>query len=294
MDQQGTSPATLITGASTGIGRACALRLDGLGWRVFAGVRKDIDGEALERDASDRLTWLRLDVTDAAQIRAAGDQVHDAVGSRGLDALINNAGIVVAAPVEIVPIDQLRRQLEINTIGAIAVTQAMLPMLRAARGRIVNVSSISGRVAFPVLGPYAASKFALGALSDAMRIELHDEGIRVTCIEPGSVKTPIWDKSLASGEAMLGEIPPERMDRYRPMMLAARDSAMRKNDTAMPVEVVVDRIVRALTTTHPKAHDVIGRNANIMRLVTAFLPWRLRDRLFAAGLRKMVAEQRGN
>jgi NAD(P)-dependent dehydrogenase (short-subunit alcohol dehydrogenase family) len=288
MPDQSASLTALITGASTGIGRACALRLDARGWRVFAGVRRPEDGEALTRDASERLTWLYLDVTDGEQIRAAADTIRAAVATRGLDALINNAGIVVAAPVEIVPVDQLRHQLEVNTIGVVAVTQAMLPMLRAARGRIVNVSSISGRLAFPLLGPYAASKFALGALSDALRVELHGSGVHVICIEPGSVKTPIWDKSVNAMERVVNDLPEDVVEPYKPMLLAAAANAQQKNDTGMPVEVVVDRIERALLDPKPRAHDVIGRGTRRTFRIVRLLPWSWRDRLFAKGMEKLV------
>jgi NAD(P)-dependent dehydrogenase (short-subunit alcohol dehydrogenase family) len=284
----GTHGAIVITGASTGIGRACALHLDRLGYRVFAGVRREVDGESLAAATSDRLRWVLLDVTNRDQIAGAQREVEAAIGDAGLAGLINNAGIVVAAPTEVVPIDGLRRQLEVNTIGAIAVTQAFLPMLRAARGRIINVSSISGRIAFPILGPYAASKFALGALSDALRVELHGSGVTVTCIEPGSVVTPIWDKSIASVQTMMEGIPPERLDRYEPMMQAARESALSKNERGMPVERVVEAVMRALTARRPKAHHIIGGSSRRMYWLTKFMPWSVRDRLFAWGMQRLV------
>ncbi len=164
-DAAGTR-SVLITGASTGIGEACALHLDQLGWRVFAGVRKDADGEALRAKASARLLPVRIDVVDPGSVAAARELVLRELGDRGLDGLVNNAGIAIAAPLEFVPIEDLRRQLEINVIGQIAVTQAFLAPIRKARGRVVNMGSIGGRLATPFLGPYNASKFALEALSD--------------------------------------------------------------------------------------------------------------------------------
>ncbi|MEK7693262.1 MAG: SDR family oxidoreductase, partial [Chloroflexota bacterium] len=192
-DGTGSTRSVVITGASTGIGEACALHLDALGWRVFAGVRKGADGEALQRKASARLIPVRIDVTDQASIASACDAVAQELGARGLDGLVNNAGIAVAAPLEFVPIDDLRRQLEINVIGQIAVTQAFLALIRTARGRIVNIGSVSGKLATPFTGPYSASKFAMEALTDALRIELRPWKIEVSIVEPGSIATPIWE-----------------------------------------------------------------------------------------------------
>ncbi len=176
--------AVLITGASTGIGAACALHLDRLGFRVWAGVRRPSDGEALVGQASRQLTPIILDVTDSNSIAAALAGVGAGAGGDSLAGLVNNAGIVVAAPVEILPIAELRTQLEVNVIGLVAVTQAALPLLRLGRGRVVNIGSISGRMATPVIGAYAASKFAVEALTDALRVEVQPWGIDVALIEP--------------------------------------------------------------------------------------------------------------
>src|SRR5439155_3574156 len=150
----GITKSIVITGASTGIGRACALRLDRMGFRVFAGVRKTEDGEALKQQASERLTPVVIDVTDVASIARAAEMVAAEVGEAGLAGLVNDAGIAVAGPLEFIPIEELRKQLEVNVIGQIAVTQVFLPLLRKGHGRIVNMGSISGRLAVPLLGPY--------------------------------------------------------------------------------------------------------------------------------------------
>ena len=171
------------------------MHLDGLGFRVFAGIRKSADGEALQEVASDRLRPVYLDVTDGESIRAAAEIVEAGCGASGLSGLVNNAGIVIAGPLEFLPLVSLRSQLEINVVGQIAVTQELLALLRRARGSIVNMSSVSGRVAAPFLGPYSASKFALEALSDSMRLELRPWGISVSVVEPGPIATPIWEKS---------------------------------------------------------------------------------------------------
>ncbi len=199
----------VVTGASSGIGEATARHLDSLGFTVFAGVRKPADAERVDAAGSERLRALELDVTDADSVAAAAEKVREATAGTGLAALVNNAGIAVTAPLEFVPIDELRNQLEVNVIGQVAVTQALLPGLRAARGRIVNVSSIGGRIGLPLAGPYAASKFALEAISDSLRRELRHLGVKVVVIEPGGVKTPIWDKGTDTADAMLAKAPPE-------------------------------------------------------------------------------------
>jgi NAD(P)-dependent dehydrogenase (short-subunit alcohol dehydrogenase family) len=173
--------AVLVTGASTGIGEACALRLAARGIRVFAGVRSESDGASLRQRASDGLTPVLIDVTVPDAIALARGTVADLVGPEGLAGLVNNAGVV----------DEVRKEFDVNVFGAIAVTQAFLPLLRGGRGRIVNMSSISGRIALPFAGPYAASKFALEAISDSWRVELRPWGIRVAIVEPGEVDTPI-------------------------------------------------------------------------------------------------------
>src|SRR5436190_20383212 len=188
--------SVVITGASTGIGKTCALRLDRLGFQVFAGVRRTEDGETLKRQASQRLTPITIDVTDSGSIAAAASMVATAVGDAGLQGLVNNAGIAVACPLEFLPISLLSQQLEVNVTGQIDVTQVFLPLLRAGNGRIVNMGSISGRMAYPLLGPYCASKFALEALTASLRMELRPWHIPVSIIEPGAIATPIWSKAL--------------------------------------------------------------------------------------------------
>ena len=192
----------VITGASTGIGRACALDLDRRGYRVFAGVRRQQDGDDLRAEASSRLTPIMLDVTDRAQIAQAADQVREQAAGRGIHGLINNAGIVVPGPLEIMPLDLFEQQLQVNVVGLVAVSQAFLPALRTARGRIVNISSDNGRTTWPYLGAYCASKHAIEALSDSLRMELLPWRIPVIVVEPGSIVTPIWEKSTALGQKL--------------------------------------------------------------------------------------------
>ena len=186
------SGTVVVTGASTGIGEAAALHLKELGFEVRAGVRKDEDAERLRAQG---VSPLKLDVTDTSSVAAAAAEVGEEVFG-----LVNNAGVAVSAPVEFVPIDQLRRQLEVNLIGQVAVIQAFLPALRQSHGRIVNISSIGGRIALPLASPYAASKFALEAVSDSLRREVAQFGIEVSLVEPGGVKTPIWKKGTETAE----------------------------------------------------------------------------------------------
>jgi NAD(P)-dependent dehydrogenase (short-subunit alcohol dehydrogenase family) len=276
--------AVVITGASTGIGRACALHLDNLGFQVFPGVRKEADGDALRSEASERLTPLLVDVADQASIEAAADTVTRTLDGQGLAGLVNNAGITVTAPLEFVPIDELRHQLEVNVIGQVAVTQAFLALLRKARGRIVNVSSIGGRVALPFLGPYAASKFAVEGLSDSLRRELRPWGIEVSVIEPGSVATPIWEKGVAAGDRLLEQMPPEGHALYGESVAKLREVAAATARRGMPPEEVARTVERALTAPKPKTRYLVGRDAKVRARMKSVLPDRAFDRLIARAL----------
>ncbi len=267
-----------ITGSSTGIGAACALELDRRGFRVFAGVRSEDDAARLRDRASERLTPVMIDVTDEAMIASAAEAVTDALDGGGLWGLVNNAGIVVPGPLEIIPLDKLRLQFEINVIGQIAVTRALLPLLREARGRIVNMSSISGRIAAPFVGPYASSKFALEALSDSLRGELRHWGIGVSVVEPGNVDTPIWAKSAAAAEKAGEELPAKAVELYGDDLEAMRAMARRSAETAMPVERVVRAVVHALCARRPKTRYPVGRKTRLAFWAAKWLPDRVRDR----------------
>ena len=274
-------PLALITGASTGIGRASALRLASSGWTVMAGVRDPAAGESLAAEGPPgRIVALALAVTDETQIAAAAKQVaglaaHSAAG-RGLDALINNAGIAVGGPVELLSEEDLRRQFDVNVFGQLAVTRAMLPALREARGRIIFTSSIGGRVAMAYTAPYAASKHAIEAFADALRVELSNSRIQVALIEPGSVATPIWDKGR--GEADRLTIPPELQAAYGAVP-AALDKALA--DTAkrgVPPEQVAETIEKALNARRMRARYLVGRDAQAMLALKRLLPDHLFDR----------------
>ena len=282
--------AVVITGASTGIGEACALHLAGLGFRVFAGVRKEADAAALRGKAMGRIAPLSLDVTDPAALGRAAAEVAGAVGDGGLAGLVNNAGIAVAAPLEFLPLDEFRRQLEVNVTGQLAATQAFLPLLRRGRGRIVNMSSIAGRIAGPMIGPYHASKFALEALSDALRLELRPWGLHVAVIEPGTIATPIWAKSGAAAEALLAALPARAHELYGPQIAAMRARAARAEGSGIPPRRVAEAVAHALTARRPKTRYLVGTDARIGALV-ARLPDRLRDRLLLRRLAEAGREE---
>jgi NAD(P)-dependent dehydrogenase (short-subunit alcohol dehydrogenase family) len=267
--------SVLVTGASTGIGRATALHLDRLGWTVFAGVRRDSDAEALRKEASDLLHTLPLDVTDSAAIEAAVREVDGAIGE--LDALVNNAGISVNGPMEFVALDALRRQLEVNFFGVVAMTQAALPLIRRSRGRIVHIGSIGGRQAVPILGPYAASKYAIEAIGEAQRRELQAWGIEVVVVEPGAIATPIWDKGQAAAEELRRNASERELELYGPAFDALTAAAKKMERAAVPPEAVARVVERALTKPRPRPRYLVGLDAKAQALMTRFLPDRLRD-----------------
>jgi NAD(P)-dependent dehydrogenase (short-subunit alcohol dehydrogenase family) len=280
-----TPKSVVITGASTGIGAACALHLDKLGLRVFAGVRRQTDAEALKSKASSRLVAIALDVADSLSVSTAASAVAGAVGDAGLDGLVNNAGVVVTGPVEFLPLPELRRQLEINVVGQVAVTQAFLPLIRAARGRIVNMGSIAGRLATPFSSAYGASKFALEALTDALRLELAPWGISVSIIEPGAVATPIWEKGMKNGAAMLAAAPPEALVLYAEALEAFKRTSEHTAKNATDPMDVARAVEHALTAAKPKTRYVVGRRARIGAAMALLVPDRMRDTMVAKAMR---------
>ena len=279
--------AVLVTGASTGIGAALARRLDRAGYRVFAGVRRGEDGDRLRAGASSRLEPIRLDVTRSDQVAAAAAAVDAEVGPAGLRGLVNNAGIVVGGPLEFLPLERFREQLEVNVVGLLAVTQALLPLLRRARGRIVNIGSVSGKTVTPLIGPYAASKHALEAVNDALRLELAPAGIEVALIEPGPVQTPIWDKGRAALEEAPRIYPPRALELYGRQMALVGRLAAANADTGVTTEPVVDAVIHALESARPKTRYLIGRGARLRAGLRWLLPDRAMDALIHRFLRRM-------
>ena len=267
----------LVTGASSGIGRATTLRLAADGWHVYAGIRNPEDGDKLSRSATaGELTPLVLDVTDPGHIAAATAAVAPHVPTSGLDGLVDNAGIGLAAPTELVPLDAFRRQLEINVTGQLAVTQAFLPLLRRACGRIVMISSIGVRFAPPFAGPLDASKAALSALADALRQELAPWGVRVVLVEPASVNSAAPDKVLRDAEALMAAAPSQARALYEDTFTRMLAVMLRRERNGSSPDVVAETISRALTTSRPRTVYLTGRYARRMATLS-LLPTPLLD-----------------
>jgi NAD(P)-dependent dehydrogenase (short-subunit alcohol dehydrogenase family) len=274
--------AVVITGSSTGIGRACALRLDRLGFKVFAGVRKKADGEALRGEAS-QLEPLILDVTNSDHISRAAERISKETGNR-LAGLVNNAGIGVGGPLELLSMDELRYQVEVNLIGQVAVTQALIPALRPARGRIIFISSIGGRVAMPYMSPYHATKFGIDAVGDSLRLELRPFGMEVSIVEPGSIATPIWEKAQATASSVRDSLTPEGRELYGEAVARAEEGFGQTGDRGAPPEKVARVVAHALTASRPRTRYLVGADAKAVATLQMLLPTRLRDRLLARAI----------
>lgn len=268
----------LISGASSGIGSATALHLDGLGMRVFAGVRDPADGEALAARASDRLHPLAFDVRDEDGITRAVSTIAETVGASGLDGLVNGAGEGYPGPLEIVPLDQIREQLEVNVIGQIAMTRAALPLLRPAHGRIVFIGSVGGRMALRFAGPYHASKYAIEAIGDCWRQELEPDGIAVSIVEPGPISTPIWSKGAERVDELLADRSPP-VDRYRDALKAFRESLTSADEKGASPDKVAAVVEKALTAQRPSTRYPVGAAARFTTAVKPLVPDRLFDRI---------------
>jgi NAD(P)-dependent dehydrogenase (short-subunit alcohol dehydrogenase family) len=266
--------SVLVTGASSGIGLASAVRLASAGWRVFGGVRTEDDAAGIRQRG---IEPVELDVTDAAQIAAAAHTV-----GAELRGLVDNAGIAIAAPLELVPLEELRHQLEVNVVGQVAVLQAVLPALRRGRGRVVLMGSIGGRSALPFLGPYAASKHALEAIADSLRIELRPLGVSVSIVEPGSIATPIWQKGASRASELSEDFDPDRAASYSSAVARFREVALSRGPGADP-DAVAKAVEHALTSSRPKARYLVGRDAHIRAWIER-LPTRLRDRVLSRAL----------
>jgi NAD(P)-dependent dehydrogenase (short-subunit alcohol dehydrogenase family) len=281
------SSVVLVTGCSTGIGAAAALDLDRAGYTVFAGIRRAEDADQLRARGSERLRPIELDVTRSDQVARAAELIETETGATGLRGLVNNAGIVVGGPLEFLSLEDFRAQFEVNVFGLLAVTQALLPALRLARGRIVNIGSVSGKTVTPLIGAYAASKHALEAMSDALRLELAPWGIDVALIEPGPVQTAIWDK----GRDALARAPEVYSDRalelYGPRMAVVGRLAEASGAAGVTTDPVVGAIRHALEARRPKTRYLIGRGAWLRAGLRWLLPDRVMDALIQRYLRRM-------
>ncbi|MBL1077476.1 SDR family oxidoreductase [Nocardia sp. 2] len=276
--------SVLVTGAARGIGKAISLRLAQDGWQVYAGVRNLSDGEALAAQDS-RITPVLLDVTDAKHV-AALDEVLPA----DLTAVVNNAGIVEDGPVELLDLDALRTQFEVNVFGALAVTQAVLPRLRSTRGRIVFISSLSGRIATPGTGAYNSSKFALEGLVDALRIELRPWGIRTSLVEPGPIDTDLWTGATQMVDDTIARLTPEQQALYGGHLRGLRTMSERVPKITAPVETVVNDVGKALTASRPKARYVVGLAGKAQLIAASLTPTPVLD--FVLGLASGVPRKK--
>jgi NAD(P)-dependent dehydrogenase (short-subunit alcohol dehydrogenase family) len=267
-------PSVLISGASRGIGRATSLRLARAGWTVYATVRRAEDGEELVAEGGAEIRPLQLDVTDDAQIAALGEALPER-----LDALVNNAGIVVSGPLEALSADDVREQFEVNVVGAVALTNAVLPRLRTARGRIVFVSSLSGRISTPMTGAYNASKFALEAIADAWRLELRRWGVKVVLVEPAMTDTDLWRNAPEMLETEAAAMSDEHRELYGEHLAGMRKTIPKIQKLAKPVDTVAATIERALTATRPRARYPVGADVKVQAALSGVTPSRLMDAL---------------
>jgi NAD(P)-dependent dehydrogenase (short-subunit alcohol dehydrogenase family) len=271
-------PGVLVTGAARGIGRATVQRLAAGGWDVVAAVRRPQDVEATVAIDPARVRCVTLELTDPDQIAAL-----DSALPPSLDAVVNNAGIVVGGPVEAVAVAELRRQLEVNVVAQAAVTQAALPRLRASRGRVVFVSSLSGRIATPMTGAYNASKFALEGLADALRMELAPWGIRVVLVEPAQTDTDMWGGAEDELQATVAAMSPAHRELYAKHIAGFRRSIPRSQRAAAPADGAAETIERALRAGRPRARYVVGRAARVQARLAALTPTPVLDIALRAG-----------
>ncbi len=268
--------SVVVTGCSTGIGAACVRLLEEHRWRVFAGVRKESDAERLRAAG---IEVLMLDVLDGEQVAEAAERVRELVGEAGLQGLVNNAGVAVPGPLEFLPIEKFQRQMEINVTGVVRVGQAFLPLLRRGRGRMVNISSMAGRVAGPMLGAYHASKWALEGLSDAWRRELIPHSLWVALVEPGAVQSEIWDTASGEAEEIASGLPEEAREHYGRMFELARDAVKEISGRAIPASTVAEAVRHALESAKPKTRYVVGQDAKAAIRAAKWLPDRWMDRI---------------
>ena len=274
-------PSVLVTGAARGIGRSIVEHLAAGGWDVIAGVRKDQDAAAITKVDPQRISSVILDVTDAAHIAALSESLPER-----LDAVVNNAGIAVSGAVETVSPDEWRKQLEVNVIGQLAVTQAVLPRLRRSKGRIVFISSLNGKVSFPLLGAYCASKFALEAAADALRIELRPWGIPVVLVEPAQTDTDVWRTADAVAQETEAALTPEHRALYARHIAGMKKFIPVSQRMAVSPEKVSAVVEEALTARRPRARCVVGIGPKVQVTLLTNLPTRARDRVL-----RMVSRQ---
>ena len=281
----------VVTGASTGMGAATVKELAHRGFHVLAGVRREVDADALRGLGIEGIEPCILDITVESDITAIADRVARDPQRRPLRALVNNAGIAINAPVETLPISQWRQQFEVNLFGHIAITQALLPALLNSSGTVVNISSVGGKVALPTYGAYAGSKFALEAVSDALRREVSAAGIKVVVIEPGAVKTEIAERGITTSEGLKADMTVAQLTRYREVMDAVMAQARSFNETGVSAETAAMVIAKAATTSRPRTRYTIGRDAAILLRISRFVSDRVLDRIVRLNLRRFAPSE---
>lgn len=277
----------VVTGASTGMGAATARELARNGFHVLAGVRRDADADALR---AERIEPHILDITVESDVAAIADRVANDPLHRPLRALINNAGIAVNAPVETLPLTEWRRQFEVNLFGHVAMTHALLPALLASKGTVVNISSIGGKVVLPTYGAYAGSKFALEAVSDALRREVSDFGIQVVVVEPGAVKTEMAERGIATAEGLMANVTADQLARYDALAAAVTAQARSFGEDGVSAEHAAKVIVKAATASHPRTRYTIGRDAAILARISRVVSDRALDRIVRLNLRRFATK----
>jgi NAD(P)-dependent dehydrogenase (short-subunit alcohol dehydrogenase family) len=278
----GTQQLAVVTGASTGIGAATARELARQGFHVLAGVRRDRDADAIRGPG---LEPLIIDITNPQHIQTLAARVRGDSQGRAIGALINNAGVQANVPIEAFAMEEWRRLFEVNLFGHVAVTQALLPELIRSKGRVINISSVGGKVAMGAYGPYAATKFALEAVSDSLRRELATVGVGVVIVEPGAVRTEMLDRAIATADELMSAMTPEQNQRYGRLVHAVNAQAMSSTKAGLPAEAAAKVIAKAVTARRPRTRYTVGRDAALITRLARFLPDRTLDRVIAAALR---------
>lgn len=275
------SRAVVVTGTSSGIGRACAIRLTREGFTVFASVRKPADAASLRAEAGDRLIPLQLDVTNRESIAAAALVVAAELRSRGLQlyGLVNNAGIGLSGPLEFLPMDEVQKIFDVNVIGQIAVTQAFMPMIRQSRGRIVNICSVGDHIAIPFGGALNGSKCALAMMSESLRMELSPWGMHVVIVEPGAINTPAVDKTLGDPDGALARMAPEAERLYGKIFRGFTERAVKRERDGSSPEVVAEAVYHALHDDSPRRRYLVGKGARTLASLPHMMPAAMLDRL---------------
>jgi NAD(P)-dependent dehydrogenase (short-subunit alcohol dehydrogenase family) len=277
--------SVVITGTSTGIGRACVERMAASGWTVYAGVRKDADADAVKGSVEGDVRPVMLDVTNQDQIAALVAQLTEELSPKGLDGLVNNAGVAEGGPIETLSDQEWRWHFDVNVFGVINLTRECLPALRTASGRVVNVGSIAGRTAAPLMAPYSAGKHAIEAISESLRFEVADFGMKVACVEPGEIKTAIWvkaDEALARMMRNLDDGTTTRYERHLDMLYGFAEEGKRNG---IPASKVADAVHHALTSNRPKHRYLVGSDAKVVGVVSR-MPDSLRHRMLALNLNR--------